>query len=180
MAQRKKLGFIIFGALLLIGGLYYGTTSHQVNFQSVGKGTVAHYLFSGDHGSAYLQMSGSNDVYIVPSFLDTTYFKGSNTLQAGDTISFVYRTDGTTYVDSTDGNTRLAGDAYTIIELTYYAPDGNERIAEDSSYGDNPNGFYQNNWPTSGIFGAVGLFILLVILLLSLSKKRANVSMPKE
>jgi len=180
MAQRKKLVFIIFGTLLLMGGLYYGTTSHQVNFQSVGKGTVAHYLFSGNHGSAYLQMSGSDDVYIVPSFLNTTYFKGSDTLQAGDTISFVYRTDGTTYIDSTDGNTHLSGDAYSIIELTYYAPDGNERIAEDSAYGDNPNGFYQNNWPTGGEFGAVGLFILLVTLLLSIRKKRVNFNMPKE
>lgn len=179
MAQRKKLGFIIFGTLLLMGGLYYGTTSHQVNFQSVGKGTVAHYL-SGDHGSAYIQMSGSDDVYIVPSFLHTIYIKGGDTLQDGDTISFVYRTDGTTYIDGTDGITHLSGDAYSIIELTYYVPGGNEQIAEDIAYGDNPNGFYQNNWPTGGEFGAVGLVILLVVLLLSRRKKRVDFTMPKE
>jgi hypothetical protein len=83
----RRWGLIIVGTLLLIGGLVYGATSHQVAYQSVGKGTVAHFL-SGDNQVGYLEMDGNSALYVLNEGDFTPVIDGINTFGNGDSISF--------------------------------------------------------------------------------------------
>lgn len=168
----RRWGLIIIGALVLIGGLIYGANSHNVAYQSVSPGSVAHFL-SGDSGTGYLQMSGSPKLYVLNESDFIPAINGTNTFGDGDNISFVYRTDGTTDIDQTSTiGTHLAGPAYTVVELTVFSSNG-QQVFKTSNYSQNPDGFYQNNWLVGGAIAFVGLIILaLAFILPSVLKKK--------
>jgi len=168
----RRWGLIIVGALVLIGGLIYGASSHNVAYQSVSPGSVAHFL-SGDSGTGYLQMTGSPKLYVLNESDFTPALSGTNTFGDGDNISFVYRTDSTTDIDQTSTiGTHLVGPAYTVVELTVFSSNG-QQVFKTSDYSQNPNGFYQNNWLAGGAIAFVGLIILaLAFVLPSILKKK--------
>lgn len=166
----RRWGLIIIGAALLIGGLIYGTRSHPVTYQSVGQGTVAHFLAGDSIG--YLEMNGSSTLYVLNENDFTPTLNGINTFSDGDTISFVYRTDDTTDIDQTSTiGTHLSGPAYTVVELTTYS-DAGQKVYNTSDYSQHPSGTYQNNWLGGGTLAFVGLIIIaLAFVLPSLLKK---------
>lgn len=170
----RRWGLIIVGAALLIGGLIYGANSHSVAYKSVGQGTVAHFL-AGD-STGYLKMDNSSTLYVLNENDFTPTINGTNTFANGDTISFVYRTDGTTNIDETSTiGTHLSGPAYTIVELTVYA-NGGQKVYNTADYSQHPSGFYQNNWLVGGAIAFIGFIIvdLAFILPLILKKKKVQ------
>ncbi len=170
----RRWGLLIIGAALLIGGLIYGASSHQVAYQNVGQGTVAHFL-AGD-STGYLKMDGSETLYVINENDFTPTINGTDAFANGDTISFVYRTDGTTNIDETSTiGTHLSGPAYTIVELTVYA-NGSQKVYNTSDYSQHPSGFYQNNWLGGGAIAFIGfiIFDLAFVLPLILKKKKVQ------
>jgi len=169
----RRWGLIIVGALLLIGGLIYGANSHSVSYQKVSEGTVAHFLSGGSSNTGYLQMSGSPTLYVLNENDFTPSINGINSFGDGDHVSFIYRTDGTTDIDQTSTiGTHLVGPAYTVVELTVFASNG-QQVYNTSDYSKNPNGFYQNNWGLGGTLAFIGLLIVgLAFVLPSLLKKK--------
>lgn len=173
MIRTRRWGLLIIGAALLIGGLIYGASSHSVAYQSVGKGTVAHFL-AGD-STGYLKMNGSSTLYVLNENDFTPTINGTDTFANGDIISFVYRTDGTTNIDETSTiGTRLSGPAYTIVELTVYA-NGGQKVYNTSDYSQHPSGFYQNNWLGGGAIAFIGFIIVDLTFFLPLILKKKKV-----
>ncbi len=169
----RRWGLIIVGALVLIGGLIYGANSHSVAYKSVSQGSVAHFLSSDSDNTGYLQMSGSPTLYILNKSDFTPAINSTNTFGDGDSISFVYRSDGTTNIDQTSTiGTHLVGPAYTVIEFTVYSSNG-QQVFTTSDYAKNPNGFYQNNWLAGSAIAFIGLIIVgLAFVLPALRKKK--------
>ena len=169
----RRWGLIILGAILALGGLFYGVSSHQVMYQTVAPGAPAHYLEDGS--TAYLQMQNSETLYIVNENDFSPPLTGS-VISNGGNISFVYRPDDTTSVDVTSTRgTHLQGDGYTVVQMTVYDANGqNPQIYTTSEYTQNPNGFYQNNWAGGIVIFLVGLVILGSVFFLpkTLGKKK--------
>lgn len=156
----RRWGLIIIGALLLIGGLIYSASSHNVSYTKLSHQTVAHYLSGGGDNKAYMEMEGSSNLYEVNETSFTPAFSAD--ALTSNTIDFVYRPDQTDSIDvtSTNTSTHLQGDAYTVEQITVYDSNGqNPKTYVRQEYQNNPNGFYENNWP-----GGLGLaFLGLVI-----------------
>ncbi len=169
----RRWGLIIIGALLIIGGLIYGASSHHVSYQSVGKGTVAHFLVGDSTG--YLEMDGSSALYVVNENDFTPTIDGTNTFGNGDTISFVYRTDDTTDIDQTSTiGTHLVGSGHTIIELTVISDSG-QKVFKTVDYAQNPSGFEQNNWLAGGGIAFLGFIIVGLAFVVPMLRKKNNV-----
>ncbi len=159
----NRWGLIVVGALLAIGGLVSGIGSHTVAYQSVSMETVAHFLVPPSSSSStigYLQLQNDSNLYVINENDFTPSV--SNSFRDGDVISFVYRTDQTTSVDETASNynTHLQGNAYTIEQITVLGSNGQPTgTFATSEFTQNPNGFYQNNWPVGGELLVVGLIV---------------------
>jgi hypothetical protein len=144
---------IVFGAIALLVGIIVGVSSHQITYQSVGRGTIAHYIASED-GTGYLQMTSSPTLYVVNENDFTPIINGIDTFKDGDAISFFYQPDNTTDIDVTSKiGTHLVGKAYTIVQITLFDTNG-QTIFATSAYKQHPQGYSQNNW---------GLGILLIL-----------------
>lgn len=174
--MRRSSGFF---TLLLIGivivgvGIYMGTQSHQVTYQSHSAGTIAHFLADDDEHKGYLQMDGSDDLFVVPENSFTPTINGIDTLKNGYRISFVYAPSETEHVDikSTLG-THLEGDGAEVVQLTLLEGDNGStnQVFTTSDYTKNPQGFYKNNWTYGG--GLIALGAILAIVSLFLPKTR--------
>ncbi len=154
--QRRSPAFfalVALGIILLLAGIVYGLGSRQVQYMSVGQGSIAHYL-SAD-GTGYLQMEGNSALYIVhqdnfspklPAFADS------------DTVSFVYDPGETTAIDvkSTLG-THLVGNAAKVVAITATETTG-QKTYTTPEYVNNPQGYDNNQWP-------IGIGLLVVGLL---------------
>ena len=157
MQQRSPAFFalIALGVILLIAGIVYGLGSRQVQYKSVGQGSIAHYL-SAD-GTGYLQMEGNSALYIVhqdnfspklPVFADS------------DTVSFVYDPGETTNVDvnSTLG-THLVGSAAKVVAITTVNKTV-QKTYTTPEYARNAKGYDNNQWPLGIGLLVVGLLML--------------------
>ncbi|MEO6891240.1 MAG: LPXTG cell wall anchor domain-containing protein [Ktedonobacteraceae bacterium] len=169
---RRSILLLILGIALAGAGVFMGTSSHQVTYQSVGQGTIAHYL--SDNTTGYLQMSNSPTLYTVNEKDFSPAINGTSTFQDGDTISFVYEPSSTTDIDSSSSlGTHLQGTAYKVVQITRTDAGAAQQFVS-SEYTQNPNGFYQNNWPTAIAMLLGGLVLLgLGFFLLTRRKKPA-------
>ena len=155
--QRRSPAFfalIALGVILLLAGIVYGLGSRQVQYRSVGQGSIAHYL-SAD-GTGYLQMEGNSALYIVHQ---DNFSPKLPTFADSDTISFVYDPGETTAIDenSTIG-THLVGTATKVVAITAINTTG-QKTYTTPEYARNAEGYDNNQWP-------IGIGLLVVGLLL--------------
>src|SRR6266581_1902537 len=188
---------MVVGLLLAIVGGAIGIFSHPVTYRIVNKEVVAHLLV-GDSSSSnqidFLQMENDNNLYIfnASNFSPTI---GSKSFGDGSSVSFIYKTDSTTYIDITSKNTstHLVGDAYTLEQITVLDNKGQKQTTFSSSeYTQHPKGFYQlfwligpppigqNNWPIGGGLIALGLVIAILALMIPLLRSRKTPPVPLE
>jgi hypothetical protein len=57
----RRWGLIIVGVLLVIGGVIWGLTSHQVSYQSSQQGANYHLATGTQSGNLYVNADGSSD-----------------------------------------------------------------------------------------------------------------------
>jgi len=155
--QRRSPAFfalIALGVILLLAGIVYGLGSRQVQYKSVGQGSIAHYLSS--DGPGYLQMEGNSALYIVHQ---DNFSPKLPTFADSDTVSFVYDPGETTAIDvkSTLG-THLVGTAAKVVAITATDTAG-QKMYTTSEYVNNPQGYDNNQW-------SIGIGLLIVGLLL--------------
>lgn len=158
--SRYFFPIIILGVVLLCAGILYGIGSHQVTYQNVGQGTVAHYLSL--DGTGYLQMSGSPDLYAVKENDFTPKINSTTTLRDSDTISFTYDPTDTQNIDETSTlGTHLVGSAANVVSITLTNADTNQTTTfSTTQYTQNPQGFYKNDWLIGGFVCLVGLIVI--------------------
>ena len=156
--MRRSPFFILLiaGLVFVVCGVGYGLTSHEIMYQTVGKGTIAHYL-SAD-GSGYLQMTHSSTLYIVHETTFSPPINGIHTFADGDTIAFAYDPGNTTLIDvSSKLGTHLYGNAYDVVEITSY--NKSNQVYATSAYTKDIQGYYKNNWLFGGILIIFGLLL---------------------
>lgn len=156
----SRRGLILLGLLLVLGGVVTGIASHSVTYRNGTRGTVAHYLSGDSAHIGYLQMGNSSDLYYVNEneFTPTINENGTQTLGRGSSISYVYTPDETKQIDetATDTGAHLQGTAFRVVQITLYDQNGqNPEVFTSSDYAQNPQGYYQNNWP-----GGMSLLVL--------------------
>lgn len=161
--MRRTSGFysLLFIGIILIGvGLYTGTTSHQVTYQTVSNGVIGHFLADDEKG--YLQLKGYDDLYVIDQKNFTPVIKGISTFQNGDNVSFVYAPSETESVDVKSIYSHLQGTGAKVVEITLISDNGNKQNFNSKEYQDSPKGYYQNNWLMGGGLAALGFLLALV------------------
>ena len=118
---------------------------------------MAHYL-SG-RGTGYMQLEGSPTLYIVNEGEFLPAFSADYLNHGQIVISFQYRTDETTSIDASTGNTvHLTGPAFTVEQIKLYFQFGQPpEVFSTREYFQNPNGYYQHNWLAGIALSLVGL-----------------------
>jgi len=152
---------MVVGIAIAVTGFLIGRSSHQVVYQNVGQGTIAHYITG--NGTDYLQMDGSPALYTINN-KDFNPAFDANALGSGN-ISLVYQPENTTDVDITSvRGTHLVGKAYRVIEITVF-DNGQQQMYTTSDYSQNPNGYYANNWLIGNTILGFGLVIAILALI---------------
>src|SRR6266700_3388924 len=174
---RLLISALLGGALIIIGVLL-GVTSHQTTYKAVNQETIAHFLSDDSPSSdkrGFLQFEKDSRLYLINES-DFTPKVDGNSFGDGDVISFVYRTDSPTTIDvsATNTSTHLAGDAYTVEQIT--VPPGSNgqgsKVYTSSEYSQNPRGFNQNNWPIGAGVIALGLIVAALAFFLPMLRGR--------
>lgn len=159
--MRRSLFFYILFVLGLIAigvGVYIGLTSHQVTYQQVKEGRIAHYLANEQNG--YLQMEGSTDLYILYERDFTPQVQGTDTFQNGSVVTFIYTPSETVSINETSVlGTHLEGRASHVMNITQIV-NGKRTDFTTNDYSQNPQGFFRNNWPYGGGCSALGLLLI--------------------
>ncbi len=161
MRRSQLFRFLItLGGLGLIVGLVLSFSSHQVVYQTAGRGTIAHYLSSS--GTGYLQMDGSPQLYIVHENDFTPAINGIQSFADGDQVSFTYQPDDTTDIDvSSNRGTHLQGSASKVVQIENFTATGGPQLYTTPAYSQQPLGYYQNNWGPGLALSVVGLVLLV-------------------
>ena len=176
MIIRLLISALLGGALIIFGVLF-GSTSHQVTYNPVNQETIAHFL-SGDSSSSdqrgYLQFERDSKLYLINESDFKPKVDGSS-FGDGDVISFVYRTDSPTTIDvsATNTSTHLVGDAYMVEQISVPGSNGqSSKVYTSSEYSQNPRGFNQNNWPIGALVIALGLIVAALAFFLPMLRGR--------
>jgi hypothetical protein len=124
------------------------------------KSFIAHYL-SG-RGTGYMQLEKSPTLFIVNEGEFLPAFSADYLNHGQIVISFLYRTDGTTSIDASSGNSvHLAGQAYTVEQIKLYQQFGQPpEVFSTHEYYQNPNGYYQHNWMAGMALAFLGLIFI--------------------
>jgi hypothetical protein len=144
----RSWGWAIIGIGLLLGGLIWGLTSHQVSYIRGGQGQYQVFL-SDDNGSLYFQQVGSSNYYVmhIPDyspFADTATIL--STMHANGRITFIASADRTQA--NVEMNGTLIFTAHPIERITFTDDNGqNAATYTNAEYSGNPNGYTINNWP---------------------------------
>jgi uncharacterized membrane protein len=167
----RRWGLIIIGAILVIAGVVWGVTSHQVSYTSsndnakydIGKGEQS--------GNVYIHVDNSDEYYAA---FASDFTVPQSDIDNSVSISFIARSDTSSLdpnLNAPDGTT--ISDAHKIEKLVFY--DNNGKIMDTfttSEYNANPNGFYENNWLKSIWLAIAGVIVLLLALFVPMFSRK--------
>jgi len=163
---RRRWGLILIGAIMVIGGLIWGLTSHQVGYQSSQQNVTYRIAIGSQSGNTYIHADGSSDYFAAFSG-DFNPPITQSAIDNSNTISFVARTDTSSLnpaLNAPDGST--VNDAHKIEKLVFYDKSGNvQGTFTTTEYDANPNGFNDNEWLKAiwliiaGVLVAVAAFL---------------------
>lgn len=172
----RRWGLIIVGAALLVGGLIWGMTSHQVSYTQLNNVTVDDYkLRTGTQsGNLYINKEGSNEFYVAFS---TDFSISDNDLNKTAAISFVARTDQSSLDPPLDADGTTINDAHKIEKLVLLDENGSViNTFTTAEYNANPNGFSDNEWMKAIWLILAGLLIGGAALLVPMFVKKPQAS----
>ncbi|GHO73644.1 hypothetical protein KSD_14150 [Ktedonobacter sp. SOSP1-85] len=173
--SQFSLLLILSGLILAIGGLIYGTRSHDLGYQSSEQGTLQHAIYQSDpttpnsssSGTEYLQLSNDPKIYIV----NVADIANANKLNALSAHNYTFRYDSDTAqpinVTGKDtatysSNYTLIGTGYKVVEIIGYDSSNQPVNILTNTFLQKPRGRYENDW-----FLGSGLAMLGIILLLT-------------
>jgi hypothetical protein len=167
----RRWGLIIVGLLLVIGGVIWGLSSHQVAYQTSTQGTNYHLAVGTQSGNLYINADGSSD-YFAAFKNDFNPPIPQSDIDNSDTITFVARTDTSSLDPALNTDTGTVNDAHKIEKIVFYK--GNSVLATftTAEYNANPNGFYDNEWLKSIWLVLVGLLMGGAALLVPMFAKK--------
>ena len=169
----RRWGLIIVGAALIIGGLIWGLTSHQVSYVQFNNVSANAYdIGVGEtSGNVYINQHGSDDYY---AGFKSDFSVPQDEIDNTASFSFVARTDTSSLdpaLHAPDGKT--INDAHKIEKLVLFDQNGKMLgTFTTAEYNANPNGFSDNEWIKSIWLILVGLILGGAALLVPLFAKK--------
>lgn len=170
---RRPWGWLIVGIALVIGGLIWGLTSHQVSYQNSQQNGSYHIAMGSSTGNVYISLDGTSDYYVALSG-DFSPAITQSDIDNSQSLSFVARTD-TTSVDATFNGTDIS-EAHEIEKLVFYDKNGNvQETFTTSEYLANPNGFSDNEW-LKAIWLVLGGLVVAILSIIFMARGRGAVA----
>lgn len=155
----RRWGLIVVGALLVIGGLVWGLSSHTVSYQSYPKSSNYHIGTGTSSGNVYINANGSDEFFAAFNG-DFSPAISSSDVDKTDSVSFIARTDTSTLDPALNANGTTINDAHKIEKLVLYDQNGGViNTYTSSEYNANPNGLSENNWLLASLLLVVGLIL---------------------
>ena len=160
----RRWGLILVAAGLVIGGLVWGLSSHQVNYISSDDHTTYRLASGEQSGNLYVHPDGSDNYYVA---FASDFAVAKSDIDNSTSISFIARADTSSLdpaLNAPDGTT--INYAHKIEQLVFYNNSGSViNTYTTSEYKSSPNGFSINNWLYS-VWLIIGGAVLLVVVLL--------------
>lgn len=166
MALSSHKGRLIIGLVIIFGGIFYGLTSHQMNYKSVPEGR---YQISPLNDGSYAFSQDGTDVYYIVHPTDFLTAPTDASFTSTDGIGDVVYQDENPKsfkMEQKDGSS-IESQEYTVVHFSLTSSkDGNNLRFSTNEYMQDPDGIYINNWPTGIIvatlgLGALGFFLML-------------------
>jgi len=172
----RRWGLLIVGVALIIGGVVWGMTSHQVTYQTSKQDVTYHIAIGETSGNVYINPDGSSD-YFVAFKNDFNPQITQSDIDNSDTISFVARTDTSSLDPALEVNGTTINDAHKIEKLVFYDKSGNvQKTFTTAEYQANPNGFNDNEWIKSIWLIIAGAILALLALIVPMMVKKPQPS----
>ncbi|GER84072.1 hypothetical protein KTAU_27090 [Thermogemmatispora aurantia] len=155
-----RVGNLLAAAGLLIGGLLWGMTSHQVHFQNAP--TIAWFQdYSSDEGYDYVQINHSQQFYVIKDADFSPYPGGVFTDTQPRLLSLVYESDAQQPVElNLQNGERLTGSGYRVVAFSLVTRDGQPYTFTTADYRAYPRGFYDDHWPLATWLLLIGFAFL--------------------
>ena len=153
----NSLGWVVIGTGLLIGGLIWGLSSHDINYQSYPKSSSYHVSTGEQTGNVYIYTDGSPD-YFVAFLSDFPHTVSDSDLHSFGAVSFVARTNMSRLDPVLNTGTATINQAHKIEKLVFYDPQGNVlHTYTTDEYNAHPDSYTVNNWLYGGALMLVGV-----------------------
>jgi hypothetical protein len=171
----RRWGLIIVGAALIVGGLIWGMTSHQVSYAQINGNSSYDFSTGETSGNTYIVQHGSDDYYVA---FASDFSVPDSDVSNSASFTMIARTDTSSLdpaLNAPDGKT--INDAHKIEKLTFFKQDGSTLATfTTAEYNANPNGFSDNEWGKSIWLIIVGLLIGVAALLVPMFMKKPQTS----
>lgn len=166
----RRWGLMIIGAILVLVGLAWGATSHQVTFTNYPQGSLDthYYVYNGGQGT-YISIPGTSTYFIARK----NDFNPPLNTDGLSSVAFIASSEKADIDASLEG--QHIDREYIIEKIAFY--DGNDQLlamytTPEYNANPNPNGFYRNTWLSALWLMVAGtLFFTLPFIYPQLTKK---------
>lgn len=169
---RRSWGWLVVGIIMVIGGLIWGLTSHQVTYANSQQNASYHIAIGESTGNVYINADGSSDYFAAFSG-DFSPAITQSDIDNSTAISFIARTDTSTLnpaLNAPNGST--VNDAHKVEKLVFYDKNGNiQKTFTTAEYLANPNGFNDNEW-LKAIWLVLGGLVVTILSIVSMARNR--------
>lgn len=174
----RRWGWALIGALILLIGILWGTSSPTVPYMGTPGGADTHF---------YVMATNNGDVYIYPTDKSSFYIARHDDfsppidrtqIHLDILLSFVARSDTISVNDTLEGNLHVT-QAHVIEKLVLYSQNDTPLATYTASdYSASSGGYYESRWwPVAIVLILIGLLIAYVALFVG-RKRRKGVANP--
>ncbi len=171
---RHPIGRLVAGALLILSGLIYGFTSHDVKFQQlVDKNTQISVEYIALEDNTYLVHPKGESTYYSIDPAKFTPRPNDGTFQKEGAImtSLVYESDSQSANYRDKDGAAITGTQYAVEQFTMSDAQSNQ-VYKTGDYDHDSTKLYDNRWPVGGLLILLGA--LIVGLSLFLRRRKAQ------
>lgn len=172
--SQTSLLLLIVGAVLVVGGIIYGSRSHYLGYKVSGPAKIAHTVAdpnndtssssNGMEGIFYLQLQGDPNIY----YMNMADFVSVDNLENISPTTYSVSYDDTTSfpVNVTGKDTQsyssytISGTGYRLVQFTGHEGSKSSTL-NTRQFNQNPQGRYEDDWPLG--IGAIVLGALLLL-----------------
>ncbi|MBX5448755.1 MAG: hypothetical protein IRZ24_01695 [Thermogemmatispora sp.] len=142
-----RVGNLLAAAGLLVGGLLWGLTSHQVHYQAVPP--ISWFrVYSSDDGYDYVQINHGQQFYVIKDADFSPYPGGVFLDTRPRLLSLIYESDAQQPVElNLKEGERLTGSGYRVVAFSLVTGSGQPYTFTTADYRASPRGFYDDHWP---------------------------------
>ncbi|WP_376794507.1 hypothetical protein [Thermogemmatispora sp.] len=161
-----RVGNLVAACGLLVGGLIWGLTSHQVHYEAAPPITSFVVYSSQEEGYDYVRINGGILFFIIRES-DFSPYPGRVFEQMQPSLrSLVYESDSPQAVElDLDNGQHVSGSGYPVVAFTVVTETGQVSAFTTAGYRAHPHGFYDDHWRLATWLLLAGLAFLIWVVL---------------